>query len=217
MTCLPNCPAGAGLYKRHIKSTVAWKAVQHPASVATSIILLCHFTWHLLLKNARLHKQKYFHRTAVNAALFHWTWPNSSHGEITQKQQKRCLCWPCQRGENKSLWLYFSSRELLHSAVSMSLCMTQWSLIPKGHKVWQFYFLFLPCFLLAVTMKILDFSLIHQKKINLSAEKQAENCLLTVTVYWTFPIIWKTENASFYCNSTCTNPQIVSKVLHFTI
>lgn len=109
------------------------------------------------------------------------------------------LCWPCQRGENKSLWLYFSSRELRHSAVSMPLCMTQGSLIPKEYKVWQFYFLFLPCSLLAVTMKILDFfSLIHQKKINLSAEKQAENCLLTITVHLTFPITWKTENASLY-------------------
>lgn len=54
-----------------IKSIFAWKTIQHPASIAITIILLCHFTLHLLMKNTCFHKQKYFHSTAVNAALFH--------------------------------------------------------------------------------------------------------------------------------------------------
>lgn len=53
------------------KDIVAWKAVQHPASIATNIILLCHFTLYLLMKIACFHKQKYFNSTALNAALFH--------------------------------------------------------------------------------------------------------------------------------------------------
>lgn len=71
--------------------------------------------------------------------------------------REECVCWPCEWEDSKSLWFYFSSRELLHSAASVSLCMTQWSLIPKGYKIWQLYFLLLPCFLLAVSVKILDF------------------------------------------------------------
>lgn len=70
-----------------------------------------------------------------------------SWGNYTEAERRVCVStqW------NKSLCFYFSSRQLLHSAASMSFCMTQRPSIPKGHKFWQL------CFLLAVSVKTLDF------------------------------------------------------------
>lgn len=143
-----------------IKGIVAWKVVQHQPQLqqASFYYAILHYIypWETCVS---ISKNIYI---ALLLMLLCFTEPDQI--VLMEKLHRSNMCNSenicddlVRGGENKSLWLYFSSRELLHSALSISLCMTQWSLIPKEHKIWQFYFLFLPCFLLAVTVKVLDF------------------------------------------------------------
>lgn len=90
----PHVPTG--INTSCVKGIISWKAIQPPVSIITSAILLCPFTLPLLVTNACFHGQKYFHSTAAGAALFHWAWPSSSHGEITLKQKGECACRPSE-------------------------------------------------------------------------------------------------------------------------
>lgn len=97
--------------------------------------------------------------TALQLMLLCLTGPDQAAvmEKLHWSRKGECAFWPKEWEGSKSLWFYFSSRQLLHSAASMSFCMTQRSLIPKGHKFWQLCFLLLLCFLLAVSVKTLDF------------------------------------------------------------